>query len=124
MTEDVRDDPMAELEHDEGERFLLLKCERRWPLRVLRVMIVVASVLGAVSLACMLLLEPDHPGKSALRWCSRLSILAAVMWLPMLMMSFAWSARVRRNRMICYALAIGLFAVVAAGVPWLLVNTM
>ena len=124
MDRDERDDPLAELERDERESLLLLKSEARWMLRVLFFLVAVASIVGAVGLAGTLLLGFDYPGRSALGWCSRALILAIVIWLPMLVMGFAWSARVRRNRVICYALAIALFAVVVIGTPWLLVNAL
>lgn len=124
MAEDARDDPRAELERDERERLLFIKLEARWPMRVLKALVVVSSVVGAVWLACTLLLGFDYPGRSALSWCSRALVLAIITWLPMLVMSFAWSAQARRNKAICYALAIGLFAVVALGIPWLLHNAL
>ena len=124
MGQDERDSPLAELVRDEREDLFFVTLEARWLLRVFLALAVVSSVCGMIGLICVLVLGADHPGKSALRWCTRVSTLAVVTWLPMLMMGFAWSAQVSRNRAICYALAIALFAVVALGGAWLLRNAL
>lgn len=121
---DDRENPLTELERDESEELLFLETEARWILRVLKLLLAVSSVLGAAWLACTLLLGSDFPGRSVLRWSSRMMIFAVIFWIPMLMMGFAWSAKVRRNKAVCYSLAIALFAVVVIGTPWLLANAL
>jgi len=118
------DDPIAQLERDERDSLLSLEIEARWLVRVFHILLAVSSVLGAAWMACTLLLGFDFPGRCALKWCSRALILAVIIWSPMLVVGFAWSARNRVHRAICYAIAVALFSIIVIGTPWLLANGM
>jgi len=118
------DDPIAQLERDERDSLLSLEIEARWLVRVFKALLAVSSVLGAAWMACTLLIGFDFPGRTALDWFSRALIFAVVIWLPMLVLGFAWSARDGTHRATCYAIAVALFAIVVIGTPWLLANAM
>jgi len=118
------DAPFAQLERDERDSLLSLEIEARWLVRVFKILLAVSSVLGAAWMACTLLIGFDFPGRWVLKGCSRVLILAVIIWLPMLVVGLAWSARNRVHRTICYAIAVALFSIVVIGTPWLLANAM
>lgn len=115
MEQDEFDDPLAELERDERERLLFLRCTTRWPVITLAVACCLA--LAALCVRGIAGFAGANVRSGILKWV-KLAFLLPVSVLPTLVFSLGRSAMRRRNRIACWLISGALLVGMLLAAPW------